>query len=390
MREAEIPLLDADPSQYATDGVEDRNGSAWRTALIVVAVTHLAFIALAWAGSYFFASGEGIPSEGVADIWRRWDTEHYIDIAEFGYDSPETHQYGEAFFPLYPLAIRAFTTIGLNPVFAGMLISAAASVVALAYLYKLAEEDLFPGAGRRAVLLFALFPTAVFLTAAYSEALFLAGAIPAFYYARRGRWSLVGLPAAIAMGTRIAGAFVLLGVAVEFIRQRDFDRKKVLLAAGAGAIALLPLLGYMAYLWAANDDPFYFFTAQSEGWDRVLTDPRDAFGATWRTFYDDYPPNWLIAWRVEIAAAIAGLFFTGWAFARREYGYGVYMGTLMIPLLVSRWYLSIPRMLLSMFPIALLLASVTRNHRRYELVLATFAVFAALGVLVFTSGRWFF
>ena len=391
MREAELPVLDPDPSPDAGEGEIDRStAGAWRTAIAIVVATHFAFIALAWAGSYFFGPSAGPPPESFTDLWNRWDTVHYVDIAEYGYDSPETHENGEAFFPLFPLAIRALSFFGLSSVLAGMLISAIASVVALAYLYRLAEESFGHGAGRRAALYLAVFPTAVFLTAAYSEALFLAGAIPAFYYARRSEWGRVGLPAAIAMGTRIAGVFVVLGLAVEFLRQRDFERKKVLRAAGAGAIALVPLIAYMSYLWAANDDPFYFFTAQRVGWHRELTNPIDSFLVTWRTFYGDYSANWLLAWRVEIAAAIVGVFFVGWAYVKREYGYAVYMGTLMIPLLLSSWYLSIPRMLLSMFPIPLFLAGLTRDDTRSDLLLATSAVFAALGVLVFTRGQWFF
>jgi hypothetical protein len=273
-----------------------------------------------------------------------------------------------------------------------MLISALASVVALAYLFKLAEEDLYAGAGRRATMYLALFPTAVFLAAAYSESLFLAGAIPAFYYARRGQWRFVGIPAAIAMGTRFAGAFLLAGLAVEFVRQRDFDRRRVAQAVLSGAIAVVPLVAYMGYLWAANDGPFQFVTAQRENpfWSRTLTNPIETFTTTWDTYSGNYASTWLLAWRVEIAAAIAGLFFTGWAFRRGEYGYGTYMGLTLLPLLVSSWYLSIPRILLSLFPIPLLLASATRNERTHDLVLGVSALFAALGVIVFTRGQWFF
>ena len=385
--------MDPDPVEYphAAEGRLDRDRwEPWRKAFIVVLVTHIAFLALAWAGSYYFGGVDGIPQEGLVDLWRRWDTEHYVDIAEFGYSSSETYEFSEAFFPLYPLTIRALAVVGLNPVVAGMLISFAASIVALAFLYKLAEEDLFPGAGRRAILLLALFPTAVFLTAAYSESLFLAGAIPAFYFARRQRWHLVALPAAVAMGARVAGVFLLLGLATEFVLRRNVNRRHLMVALGAGAVALLPLIVYMLYLWSATNDPFYFVTAQNEGWQRELTNPLTALQTTWDTYQGDYASIWILAWRIEIAAAFAGIFFTGWAFKRREYGYGVYMGTLMLPLLTSSWYLSIPRMLLSMFPISLLLASVTRDDQRFSLTVATSSVFAALGVLVFTRGQWFF
>ena len=96
--------------------------------------------------------------------------------------------------------------------------------------YRLAEEEIgrgaglagpheTNGAGRRASLYLLFFPTAVFLVAPYSESLFLAGAIPAFYYARRKRWIMAGMFAAVAMGARAAGIFLLFGLLVEFVRQ---------------------------------------------------------------------------------------------------------------------------------------------------------------------------
>jgi hypothetical protein len=396
MREAERPLMDADPGVDPrpgdpTTGPDDRWGP-WKKAILIVVVTHLAFAVLSLAGSYWLSGSQGRPQEGFTTLWHRWDTVHFVDIAEHGYTSAETDQYAEAFFPLYPLTIKAVAFTGLDPVLAGMFISTIASVVALAFLFRLAELELGAGSGWRACMYLALFPTAVFLTAAYSESLFLAGAIPAFYFARRGRWRNVGIPAAVAMGTRFAGAFLLVGLAVEFVRQRDFNTRRVAQAVLSGALALLPLIAYMAYLAANNDGPFEFVSAQAENpsWRREYTDPREAWRTTWHTFSGDYPSSFIIAWRVELLAALTGLAFTAWAFAKKWFGYGVYMLLTLVPLLVSRWYLSIPRILLSLFPIALLIAGAVRNERQHDLVLATSAVFAAMGVLVFTRGQWFY
>ena len=123
-------------------------------------------------------------------------------VAEFGYTDPNTDPHSTVFFPLLPLLLRALHTVGLSYLVAGVIISTAASIVAGAYLFQLAEDEMGEGSGRRALLYMLLFPTAVFLIAPYSEALFLAGAIAAFYYARSGRWLLVALPGAVAVGAR--------------------------------------------------------------------------------------------------------------------------------------------------------------------------------------------
>ena len=272
------------------------------------------------------------------------------------------------------------------------MVSVASTVVALAYLHKLAEEETGPGAGRRATLYLALFPTAVFLVAPYTEALFLAGAVPAFYYARRRRWHLVGLPAMVAMGARFAGVFLLLGLAGELFRQRRRSRGVVIRAGAAIAAGALPLLFYSAYLAQVKDDAFHFVTDQREGWGRELTNPIAAFTKTWGISQaDHYPSDWIFAWRLEVVAALVGVGLVVIAVKAGEWGYAAFMGSMMAVLLSSTWYFSIPRMLLTFFPAALFLARATRNRSElHEIALVLLAPLAALGVVAFTSGAWFF
>ncbi|MGH2752604.1 MAG: mannosyltransferase family protein [Actinomycetota bacterium] len=331
----------------------------------------------------------------MLELWTRWDARHFLEIAEFGYTDPRTDPHATAFFPLYPLLIRASSAAGLNPALAGMLISTAASVVAVAYLYRLAEEELGRGAGRRAALYLLFFPTAVFLVAPYSEALFLAGAVPAFFYARRGRWPASGACAAVSLGARAAGAFLIFGLALEFVRRRDFTRASLLRAAGAGVIALLPLVAYAAYLASLEGDPFYFFTDQRLGWGRELSGPLEALRNTWGATRvgagEGAPTNFVIGWRVEIVAVALGLGAVVWALLEREWGYAGFMGSLLVSLMASTAYLSVPRMLLSMFPIVLFIARWTHGRaRRHETVLLACASIAMLGVVVFTRQAWFY
>ena len=339
-------------------------------------------------------------------MWTRWDARHFLEIAEFGYTDERSDPHATAFFPLWPLLIRALSATGLSPAFAAMVLSTAASVVAVAYLYRLAEEELGRGAGsagpqeqggagRRASLYLLFFPSAVFLVAPYSESLFLAGAISAFYYARHQRWLASGACAAVAMGARAAGAFLLVGLLLEFVRQRDFSGATLRRGLAAGVVALLPLLAFAAYLWQVRGDPLYFFTDQRLGWGRELSGPLEALRATWGATRVDAGEgaltNFVIGWRVEIVAVALGMLSVVWALVKREWGYAGFMGVLLSSLMTSSIYLSVPRMLLSMFPIVLFLAEWTgRDAKRHETVLLSFAAIATLGVVAFTRQAWFY
>ena len=381
----------ADREVGGTHEVAAERWVMWRSSAAVAVVVRVAFVVVAVLATWFLTRSEGTPGVGIFDMWRRWDAHHFLTIAEYGYTAPESDAHAAAFFPLFPLCVRAVMLLGLSPTMAGMAVALIAIVVAGAYLYRLAEEELGEGSGGRALIYMALFPTAVFLVAPYSEPLFLAGAIPAFYYARRHRWHLVGIPAAVAMGSRAAGVFLLLGLVAEFVRQRDFSKERLANAGLSLLIGLLPLLAYGAFLSQAMGDPFEFLTAQREGWGRRFVGPLSSFSATWNTWNESHATNWLMAWRVEIAAALVGVAFTAWAVARREWGYAVYMASLLTVLMTSSWYYSIPRMLLSMFPIFLFLASLTRNRPSlHDGVVIVLASLAALGVVVFTQGNWFY
>ena len=365
----------------------------WIYALKVVAITRLVFGLIAYVAAWLLSvSSFGPLDSSFLELFNRWDAVHFIEVARFGYTSPLTDPHATAFFPLYPLAIRALAAAGMTEVLAGMIVSTAATIVATAYLYKLAELDVGSGAGRRASLYLVLFPTAVFLVAPYSEALFLAGAISAFYYARAGRWLPAAPGAAVAMGARAAGLFLLFGLLWEFVRQRDFSRSRIREAALCALAGLAPLLAYGAYLARVKGNALYFFIDQMDGWFRKFTDPVTSFREIWELFEGPgNQTNWNFAWRLEIVAAAVGVFAVAWALQRREWGYAAYMGSFMAALLTSTWYYSVPRMLLSFFPLMIFLASFTRRHQeRHETVLVGSALLACLGVVVFTRGAWFY
>jgi hypothetical protein len=88
---------------------------------------------------------------------------------------------------------------------------------------------------------------------------------------------------------------------------------------------------------------------------------------------------------------MVGVFFLVWALRKKEWGYATYMAATLAALMTSSWYFSIPRILLTLFPMVLFLAGWTLNNdRRHESTILVMAPLAALGVVVFTQGIWFF
>ncbi|HVW18581.1 MAG TPA: mannosyltransferase family protein, partial [Solirubrobacteraceae bacterium] len=133
----------------------------------------------------------------------RWDATWYLTIAHDGYRGDPARA---AFFPLYPLLARG--AVG------GVLVSFVASWLGLAALHRLTAIELGDAPARAAVWLLACFPAAFFLTAVYSEGLFLALSVGAVLAARTDRWAIAGVLGALAAATRSAGVVLLVPLAL--------------------------------------------------------------------------------------------------------------------------------------------------------------------------------
>jgi Mannosyltransferase (PIG-V) len=173
----------------------------------------------------------------------RWDAAWYLVIAHYGY-RPELGAFTSArtaFFPLYPLGLRAIAWLGAPPVAAGVGLSLAALALALYGIHRLTTMELSARGGlargeasagpdrvavaaRLAVTMTAFAPMAFFFSAVYSESLYLALSVGLFWSARRGRWMLVGVLGALAGATRSTGLVLALPALMIYLYGPREDR----------------------------------------------------------------------------------------------------------------------------------------------------------------------
>src|SRR5690349_7261076 len=93
----------------------------------------------------------------------RWDSVWYLAIANDGYPAGDPRR--AAFFPLYPLLVRAANAVVHERIVAGALVSLVCFAVALVLLHRLTALELGTPAARATVWALALFPASVFFTA---------------------------------------------------------------------------------------------------------------------------------------------------------------------------------------------------------------------------------
>jgi hypothetical protein len=153
--------------------------------------------------------------------WVHFDSGFYLGLAIGGYPAqrPHGHYSSWEFYPLFPALIhplgRALGGHWSRFSIAALIVANVAALIAVAYLFVLVRREYGERVAQRATLFLALFPSSFFLSAAYSESVFLAPAVACLYYARARRWLGAGICGALATLARGPGILLLVPVGWE-------------------------------------------------------------------------------------------------------------------------------------------------------------------------------
>lgn len=238
---------------------------------MIWAVSRAFFFAVGALGHAFLRPGDVIGAYpeplGALSYWAHWDGRFFAHIALNGYDSRSA----TAFFPGYPLLLRAGVEAGLGVAVAAVVVSSLATLAGLYFVYELGRKWYGEREALAATAALALFPTAFFLNAAYSEPLFLAlsaGAVWALYVRRD--ILLAGALGYAAAGTRNLGFLLVLPLAYEWLRDRRSFGWLGLIGVVGPPIGLAT---YVIYLWRASGEPLLFSLVYRQNWGREFGNP---------------------------------------------------------------------------------------------------------------------
>lgn len=335
--------------------------------------------------------------------WIKWDSGWYLSIVEKGYTQYIPGQFSNlAFFPLYPLLIRYLAWIfGGNFMLTGIVISNLALLLACFYLYRLTKLDTKASVAFRTVFYLLIFPTALFFTSIYPEALLLLLCLASFYYARKNLWVISGILGGLASVTKLFGVFLAPVLLWEYLEQRRFDFRKI--KANILSLALIPAgLGvFMLYLWKKFKDPLLFLKAQ-EGWasnphspwsrtaDLSFLNIGETLSKYFQTIFGDSAelPAFRITAGFELISFVLFVFLAVVAFFKLRKSYALYMflGLILSPLTGS--LMSMNRYVLILFPAFILLAAWGKNRIINYVVIMLFSILLAFNTIMFVNSYW--
>lgn len=390
----------ADPVQRVAMHAAASVGAVWTRVPAAVADTLVAVITIraATLSAAFLANivfepaiprGFTLPfsNEKFVEIFVAWDSGWYWDIATRGYyfhaDAPSS----VAFFPLYPMLMRAaaapFGGGAAATWIAGIVVALAAYVLALIAIHRFAER-LFGSreVARRTVLYIAVFPWSLFMTQVYAESVFLLTSVLAVSRGYDRQWWRAGMWAALATLARPNGFLVAVPLALMALQGGPSVR---VVASRFAALLPVPaaLAGFSAYVYTVAGDPIGWMSAQSH-WGYSLGHPPwqqlqrmlGAFfdhGAYGYFFSSELAPFELL----HGASALVFIALTPLIFKHLGAAMGAYVLVSLLLPLSSNTLEGLGRYVSVLFPAFMLVASAT-SDRSHEAVVIVSLVFRTL------------
>lgn len=326
------------------------------------------------------------PASPLTAAFTKWDAHWYTFIAAQGYDARSV-----VFFPALVLLIRGVAALGLDYAAAGLVVCNFFAFLSFVVMYAVFSRDFPAWLVERALFVYAVMPTSVFLNSIYTEPLFITFALACVFFARQGGWWPAGVCAALSALTRNLGACLIFALAWEYWHSQ---RLGGLRRRSALALTLAPfaVLGFMAYNALFFGDPVAFVHSQ-QAWGREFGWPGDNFARNIEHM-TALLPNTQAGIALDTFLALTGFFGLCAATFSRQYAVPVsylLVGWLwfLIPLFSTSSFLplySMSRFLLVVFPLYLVFARMPTAV--YACFLVVNALLLSLCTILFVNWYW--
>ena len=233
-------------------------------------ISYIATLFIPYLG--IFSYTEVITDLHFPDFVKRlgnFDGPHYLKIADAGYE-----RNAPAFFPLYPMLIKIVSNLFGLPLFLSGILISFFCLTGIIYLFPrlLQKIGLKKSETMISLVMLLSFPTSFFLITIYTEALFLLLLISTLILFYDKKKSLSTIASFFLPLTRFIGIFASILFFIDFLNKKQFKNNinsnihnvlKSFLQPQIVAISL-GFFSYMTYLYIVKNDPFAFFTTQTD------------------------------------------------------------------------------------------------------------------------------
>lgn len=235
----------------------------WRGTLLLMHLIGLSFSQMNESSSPQESFWHWFPDNHYLDSFFRFDSSWYNDIIQTGYSYNPEKQSNVAFFPLYPILVKAIASLtSLSVPISGLLLSNLCLILALFFVYKISNIYLNKRGCEKVLILMLVFPTSFFYSCFYTESLYLLTTAACFYFFLNKKYFWSGFFGFFASLTRVTGVIIFLAFAIELLWK--YLKKKELPKRESLFLLLIPcgLIAYMVFLAWKFNEPLAFVKTQ--------------------------------------------------------------------------------------------------------------------------------
>ena len=337
---------------------------------------------------------QAFPRHYFFDGFFRFDSQWYDSIVQNDYFLQENKQSNVAFFPLYPYLSRSLGYFIGNPLTAGWMISNLSLLGGIFHIYRIGLLYFNAKLIERALVLLLIFPSSFFLSAFYTEGLFLLTTAASFYYFLTQRYAQSGIWGMLAAMTRVNGILLLICFAAEIVGEQGRSPQKVNPQKINPAIAyllLIPLglIAVMVLMQIKVGDPLAFIHIQSQ-WGKTTTFPLITLIKSFQQLDFRFPRSPYNALLILDGLSAVSFLAIAILMARQKYRlclWSYVLLSLLVPL-SSGSVVSMMRYCSILFPAFFYLAQIARRPLVYHYLIFVFTFLLAVCNLRFMNWFW--
>jgi len=314
-------------------------------------------------------------------IWARWDSMWYLSIVEKGYSYLPNVQSNVAFFPVYPLLWKLFEMLFGGRFLGGLVVSNLFAFGFVLVFYKLAFLMLGDKKSKRALLALLLFPTSVFLVAAYTESVFLFFLSLSALFTYKEEYKKAALAAMVLSACRVTGILWWPTLLIIWY----LKNKKIIFNKDLVFLLFLPPLGlivYSVYLFFIVGDPLAWMHVQSAWWRKFVWPHQLIIGYL---YYIYYRGGTMYSKLTELAALLfaSTMFFRVWILDK---AYAIFLVLCLLPSLFSGTLNSLERYIFCI-PFMFLALAKEKDYWFFAYLSVSFVLFL-IQIIRFVNFSW--
>lgn len=335
--------------------------------------------------------------------WNRWDSQHYIDLAQKGYEKcvEDGKHLFLVFFPLCPWFLRIIHFVVKDWQIAFLVMSTLAYCVGAVFFYLAVSQEYGKKVAEKALVLVSVWPFAFFFGGMMTESLFFATLSIGLYFIKKHNWIAVGITGIFCSLCRVQGV-LLLGVAgVEFLETYSpilmWKEKKLgqffKEVFTKGIFLLLIPVGNIIYFYLnykVEGNPFKFQEYQKNHWYHEVTTFNKGFGDVWRYFTDANTTNCMkmSVWLPEVLIVVLVIIILFYALKTQPLKHTAYLWVYTMVCYGVTFLISGGRYMLCALPLFIIAGDFFERHEKlYQLVVILSTALMTVYMAGYFNGR---